>query len=91
MEKQMIWRKKVRFLRVICSRGSCWVTWQGSSDVILQAGQCLEVRNVRRLCVEFLQQGDGYLEESGGAGALRSSFRLPAPSMGLQSGTRACW
>lgn len=90
MENRLIWRKRVGHVRVICSRGNCWITWKGSTDIILQAGQCLEVRNVKRLCVEFLQQGDGYLEEHDGADAL-SSLRLPSPSLGMQSSTRACW
>jgi hypothetical protein len=91
METRLIWRKKVGYLRVICSRGSCWVTWEGSTDIVLQAGQCLDVRKVRGLCVEFLQQGDGYVEENDGTAALRDSFPLPSSTLGMQSSTRACW
>jgi hypothetical protein len=91
MEKRLIWRQNVGYLRVICSRGSCWITWQGSGDIILQAGECLEVCNVKRLCVQFLQQGDGYLDETNGEDAVRSSFHLPPSAVGVQSGNRACW
>jgi hypothetical protein len=91
MDKRLVWRQKVGSLRVTCTRGSCWITWQGGTDIILRAGECLEVRNVRRLCVEFLQQGDGYLEESDGAEPRRGSFRLPSSALGMQSNTRACW
>ena len=91
MEKRLIWKRKVRYLRVTCSHGSCWITWQGSRDIILQAGECLEVRNARRLCVEFLQQGDGYLEETDGAEMHQGYFRLPSSVLGMQSNTRACW
>jgi hypothetical protein len=87
----LITRRKVGCVRVTCSQGSCWITWRGGTDIVLQAGECLEVRNVRRFCVEFLQQGDGYLEESDRTEPRRGSFRLPSSVLGMQSNARACW
>jgi hypothetical protein len=91
MEKKLIWRPKVRFAKVSCSRGSCWITWQGGRDIILQAGECLEVRNVRRLCVEFLRDGEGGLETTERTETRGSLFRLPASAEAMRSSARACW
>lgn len=91
MEKRLIWRRKVKYAKVSCLRGSCWITWQGSTDIVLQAGQCMEVRNVRRLCVEFLRGGEGGLETSEWTEARGSLFRLPASAEAMRSSARACW
>ena len=91
MEKRLIWKRKVGHARVSCVQGSCWITWKRSKDVILQAGECLEVNKVSGLCVEFLGNGQGHVEESSRTAARRSLFRLPASSARMGSITRACW
>jgi len=91
MEKRLIWRRKVDHAKVSCVQGSCWVTWRGSDDILLQAGECLEVQKVRGLCVEFLGGGDGRLEETARRERWGSLFRLPASSARMGSITRACW
>ncbi len=91
MEKKLIWRRKIKYAKVSCSRGSCWITWQGSGDMILQAGECLEVRKVRGLCVEFLRGGEGGLKTTERTEARGSLFRLPASAEAMRSSARACW
>jgi hypothetical protein len=91
MEKRLIWKRKVDHARVSCAQGSCWITWKGSKDVILQAGECLEVNKVRGLCVEFLGNGKGQVEETGRTEARLSLLRLPASADAMRSVTRACW
>lgn len=65
MGKGLLMKKAVRYLKVSCLSGACWITWQGSEDIILQAGESLEVRDVKRFCLEFLKEGEACLQEGG--------------------------
>ncbi len=64
-------RKRVGRLRAVCLEGSCWITWQGSGDVVLEPGQSVEVRGRKRFCLEILGQGRALIEE-GGRGRVRT-------------------
>jgi hypothetical protein len=59
--RELVFMRKVRSLRVTCTRGACWITWEGGPDVVLRAGETLEVRHVRRFCLEYLAGGEATL------------------------------
>ncbi len=67
----MIARKRVDILRVTCVSGICWITWRGSRDIILSAGQSLEVRGVEDFLLEFLRPGEVTLDEGGDRGSVK--------------------
>jgi len=86
MEKTVISRRKVRSLRVNVVSGVCWITWRGSRDIILSAGESFEVRGVEGFLLEFLKPGEVTLDEEGDGRTVKSccperisGLRVPSP------------
>ncbi len=73
-------RKRVRSLSVACLEGACWITWQGSGDVVLKTGESIKVQEVRRFCLEVLGSGKVVVEEAVARGALPSRLAIEAPA-----------
>ena len=40
---------------VACEKGTIWLSWRGSKDVILEAGQRLAIRRARALLIQALR------------------------------------
>ncbi len=74
-------RKRVRSLSVACSEGACWITWQGSGDVVLRAGESIEVHEVRRFCLEVLGSGKVMVKEAAARGASASRLVIETPAV----------
>ena len=86
MEKTVISRRKVRSLRVTVESGVCWITWRGSRDFILSAGESLDVRGVDHFLLEFVKPGQVTMDENGERGTVKSccperisGLRVPSP------------
>ncbi len=82
---RIVYRRRVRAMRVECLSGACWITWRGSGDVTLPAGQAMEVRGARDFCLEVMRGGEARIEEGRARPEAARQGSAPSACAGAES------